>query len=197
VVSRIDPNGNLAELVGGGDLVFDVNASGVGKIINNLQGGSIEGSVKLESLGTLRFSAGFDGVTEALRSELKSPALPKWATVEPLLGPVTINGLSVRFEDHSLTRKVINLFTTQRGLDEPSLIANAASAVQFGESDLRMQIFNDQLNAAVRAFLGSPKSLSIRTQPAQPIELGKLLANLGNDPGSVVPMLNPTIWANN
>jgi hypothetical protein len=197
VVSRIDPDGNLAELVGGGDLVFDVNASGVGKIINNLQGGSIEGSVKLESLGTLRFSAGFDGVTEALRSELKSPALPKWATLEPLLGPVTINGLSVRFEDHSLTRKVINLFTTQRGLDEPSLIANAVSAVQFGESDLRMQIFNDQLNAAVRAFLGSPKSLSIRTQPAQPIELGKLLANLGNDPGSVVPMLNPTIWANN
>jgi hypothetical protein len=145
----------------------------------------------------LKFSAGFDGVTEALRAELKSPALPKWTALEPLLAPVTINGLSVRFEDQSLTRRVMNLFSIQRGLDETSLIANAASAVQLGQSDFRMQIFNDQLNAAVRAFLAAPGSLSIRTQPAEPIELGKLLVNLGKDPGSVVPMLNPTIWANN
>ncbi len=197
MVTRIDPDGHLDELIGGGDLVFDVNASGVGKIINDLQGGSIEASVRLESLGVLKVSAGFDGMSQALRAELKSPALPKWTTLEPLLAPVTINGLSARFEDQSLTRKVMNSFTAQRGLDEPALIANAASAVQLGQTDLRMQIFNDQLNAAVRAFLADPRSLAIRTQPAEPIELGRFLARLATDPGSVVPMLNPTIWANN
>ncbi len=197
VVTKIDPNGHLDELIGGGDLVFDVNASGVGKIINDVQGGAIEASVRLESLGVLKFSAGFDGVSETLRAELKSPALPKWTTLEPLLAPVTINGLSVRFEDQSLTRKVMNLFTAQRGLDEPALIANAASAVQLGQADLRMQIFNDQMNAAVRAFLADPKSLAVRTQPAEPVELGKFLASLATDPGSVVPMLNPSVWANN
>ena len=197
VVDRIDPNGHLAELLGGGDLVFDISASGVGKIINDVHGGAIEGSVHLESLGTLKFSAGFDGVTEALRAQFKSPALPTWERLEPLLAPVTINGVSARFEDLSLTRKVMNLFTSEHGLDEPSMIATAASAFQLGKTDLRTQIFNDQLNAAVRTFLAAPKSLSIRTQPSEPLELGKLLVSLGNDPGSVVQALNPTIWANN
>lgn len=197
VVSRIDPDGRLGELVGGGDLVFDVSASGVGKIINDVQGGAIEGSVRLESLGTLKFSAGFDGISEVLRTALKSPALPSWTTLRPLLAPVTINGLTARFEDQSLTRKVLNLFAAERGLDEPSLIANAAAAVQIGQTDLRLQIFNDQLNAAVRTFLADPKSISIRTQPAEPIELGKLIVSLSRDPGSLVLMLNPTIWANN
>ena len=51
VVSRIDPDGHLAELLGGGDLVFDVSASGVGKIINDVQGGAIEGSVRSRIAG--------------------------------------------------------------------------------------------------------------------------------------------------
>jgi hypothetical protein len=103
----------------------------------------------------------------------------------------------VRFEDRSLTRKVMSIFSTQRGMDEPSLIANAALAVQLGQSDLRMQIFNQQLNAAVRSFLSAPRSFSIRTQPSKPVQLGSFLANLDEDPGSVVPMLNPSVWANN
>ena len=102
----------------------------------------------------------------------------------------------MRFEDQSLTRKVMNLFTAQRGLDEPALIATAASAFQLGKTDLRIQIFNDQLNAAVRDFLADPKSLCsnsalradrTRQAPGEP----------GTDPGSVVPMLNPSVWANN
>ncbi|MDP9137060.1 MAG: hypothetical protein M3N38_02630 [Pseudomonadota bacterium] len=197
IVSRIDPNGHLEELVGGGDLVFDFTASGVGKIINDVHGGAIEGTITLESLGTLRFSAGFDGVSEALRAQFKSPSLPRWRTLEPLLASVTINGVSARFEDLSLTRKLMSLFTTQRGLDEPAMIATAASAVQFSKNDLRMQIFNERLNAAVREFLADPKSLSIRSQPAEPIKLGKLLLSLGNDPGAVVEVVNPTIWVNN
>ena len=74
VVTKIDPNGHLDELIGGGDLVFDFSASGVGKIINDVHGGAIEGSVRLESLGVLKFSAGFDGVPKPSGRELKSPA---------------------------------------------------------------------------------------------------------------------------
>lgn len=113
-----------------------------------------------------------------------------------LMQQINLHGATMRFDDDSLTEKVLAFVAAQQGA-QPADIKNQAKAVlpfalaQVGNPELTMAV-----SAAVNAFLDNPESLEIRVEPENPIPFALVAASAMTAPQSLPQQLGFEIAAN-
>ncbi|MBN9241527.1 MAG: hypothetical protein J0I98_01910 [Mesorhizobium sp.] len=113
-----------------------------------------------------------------------------------LLQQLTFNGASIRFDDDSLTNKVLDYAAKQQGMTAKDIANQAKAIVPFGMAQLNNPELTAQVSAAVNKFLDNPKSLEIAAKPASPVPFALLMANGMANPLDLPKTLGLSVTAN-
>ena len=106
-----------------------------------------------------------------------------------------IVSLKLRFEDASLTKRVMPVAAKAMGMPVEALAPNAAAMVQIGLAKLQSPEFTKQVVAAISAYLANPKTITASAKPAQPMA-GAQLFGMAASPKQLIEALGVTVTAN-
>ncbi|CAN5527237.1 hypothetical protein BH10PSE7_BH10PSE7_02440 [soil metagenome] len=161
---------------------------------------SFRAGAKQAGVAILDYSLG--GLTPGSLETMITPFIaaggkePDPATLMTAFGPLTFEGVQLRFEDESLTRRVLAVVEKMQKVDEATLIGNVAAVIQLALAQIGNQRFTDQVVGAVSDFLKNPKSFTVSLKPPAPISISRLLAVDPNNPGAAVDLLGASVSAN-
>jgi hypothetical protein len=113
-----------------------------------------------------------------------------------LMQQLTFHEAAIRFEDDSLTGKVLEYIAGQQG-KKPADIANQVKAiVPFLVAQLNDPELMKSATEAVTAYLDDPQSIEIRAAPENPVPFALLMAGAMASPQSLPKTLGVTVVAN-
>ena len=113
-----------------------------------------------------------------------------------LMQQVNFHSASIRFEDDSLTQKILEFVAAQQGM-KPSDIANQAKAIiPFAMAQLNNPEFTTEVTLAVSNYLDDPKSIEITATPSTPMPIAMLIASGMSAPESLPNQLGVKVEAN-
>ncbi len=113
-----------------------------------------------------------------------------------LMQQLTFHGATIRFDDDSLTGKVLDYVAKQQGM-KPQDIANQAKAiVPFLMAQLNNAELTKNVTEAVGAFLDDPQSIEIKAAPASPVPFALVMAGAVSTPQELPKTLGVTVTAN-
>lgn len=181
--------GVLAAL-GYDNLVINVTVEGsydTAKQALTIGGITIDG----KDLGKLAIGGTFGGLP---RDKLQSAD-----HLKELAPTATIETAEIRFDDDGLTNRVLDMQAQQMGGKREDLVAMVPGflPLAFTQANITNEQFQQQVTAAVSAFLKEPKSLVIKVAPATPVPLMEVGKAAMTDPNSVLTLLSVGVSANN
>jgi len=194
-----DPAGQLKALGYSG---LTLNAGGEGEFTVTGESFGMSGTINIASkdMAGLTFSYGASYIPIAVMAEMqaaqKSGRPPDFNMLMPQLMNVSLSGFTVRFEDASITNKVLPIIAQMQGMDQAAMVANAGAMMQLSLMQLRNQAFTDQVVAAVNSLLKDPKSFTVSFKPAAPVKVEQVMALDPANPGSAVDVLGVAVTAN-
>lgn len=197
-VAALDTTGTLKQL-GYTTLSFDIGGNGKMDFGSDKMGLDFDISYAGKDIGTLKLGAGAGEIPLALMAQvqkLKDDAQPDSNAIMPLVDGIQLSRFTIRFEDRSITKKVLPLIAAMQGMDEATLIANAGAMVQLGLAELKNPTFTQKAVDAVNAYLKDPRSITILAKPAQPISVMQIMALDPSNPGAAIDQLGLTVSAN-
>lgn len=188
-----------------------------GKVLENgnwtLKDGHIaisEVSVDIDKVGKLKFATDITGYTPAFLAALNT-ALQALASGEggnaaqgqqtaALLGAsqaLFLNGLSLRFDDASITGRLLDYVAAQEKLTRPALIEEIVAGLpaQTDSAAAAPVAVVKTMQAAVRAFLNDPHSFEVKLAPPAPLGVMGILA-AAMQPDSLVTQLGLKLVVN-
>ena len=119
-----------------------------------------------------------------------------FAAMSPQLQGVEVKGGSIRFDDASITRKILPLMAAMQGMDEKVLQASIPPTVQLTLVQLQNETLTKQAVDAVTKFLADPKSIMLSLKPAAPMKISDISALDPAKPGDAITRLGVTVTAN-
>ena len=198
-IAIMDTSGMLKQL-GYSSLSFDIDGDGKLDIAGDKMGLAFNFAYVGKDMGTLRFSVGAGDIPLAVYAELQKSQeggkQPDFAALMPELQNVTLAGFTFRFEDASITKKVLPLIAKMQGMDEATMVASAGAMAQMGLMSLNNQEFTTQVVGAINAFLKEPKSITVALKPAAPIKVQELMTLNPANPGEAIAKLGVSVSAN-
>ncbi|WP_119391416.1 hypothetical protein [Taklimakanibacter lacteus] len=197
-IATLDPSGTLKQL-GYSTLSFDIGGNGNIDIATEKMGFDFDVYYAGKDIGTLKIGAGAGEIPMALIAELQKlegQAQPDPNKFMPLVQGIQVSRVTLRFEDKSITKKVLPMLAAMQGKDEATMVANAGAMLQLGLAELKNPAFTQKAVEAVNAYLKDPQSLTILAKPAQPVTVQQLMALDPANPGAAIDQLGVTISAN-
>jgi hypothetical protein len=198
-IAAVDTMGQMKQL-GYGDLSFDVAGGADIKVTGDKFGFTSNISYSGKDIGAFKLALDANDVPMAAMAELqkaqKESRPPDMNALMPQLMGVSFGNFQLRFEDASITKKVLPLIAKMQGMDEATMVANAGALMQVGLMQLKNQAFTDQVVGAVNAFLKDPKSITVSMKPAQPVAVQSLMMLNPADPGAAITTLGVSVSAN-
>jgi hypothetical protein len=197
-IAALDPSGTLKKL-GYTSLSFDVGGNGDVDIRSEKIGFNVDIFYAGKDMGTLKVGAGVGEIPMALIGELQklqTTAQPDPNVIMPLVQGIQLSRVAVRFEDQSITKKLLPMLAAMQGMDEATMVANAGAMLQLGLAELKNPAFTQKTVEAVNAYLKDPRSLTILAKPTQPVSVMQLMALDPANPGAAIDQLGVTISAN-
>lgn len=165
--------------------------------------------ITVDKAGTLGMTFDLSGYTPAFLKSLQD--LQKKMAAQPagadnsaqgmamlgLLQQLTFNSASVRFDDDSLTTKVLDFVGKQQGVSGSDLANQVKGLVPI----MLAQVVKDQdliknVSDAVSKFLTEPKSIEVDAAPEQPVPFALLVAGAMSSPQDLPKTLGVTVTAN-
>jgi hypothetical protein len=150
-------------------------------------------------MATIKIGAAAGEIPAALLGELQKlegQTQPDADTLMPLVQGIEVSRVVLRFEDRSITKKLIPLLAKMQGMDEATMVANAGAMLQLGLAELKNPDFTQKAVEAVNAYLKDPRSITILAKPAQPVTVQQIMALDPANPGAAIDQLGVTISAN-
>lgn len=198
-LAAVDSMGMLKQL-GYAGLNFDVSSQGKVDMTEEAMGFDFDFALAGKDIGTFKAGANAAGIPLAAYAELlaagKAGKEPDFNAFMPQLMGVSFGRMSVRFEDGSITKKVLPMIAAMQGMDEAALVGNAGAMMQLGLMQLQNQAFTEQTVAAVNAFLKDPKSITVSAAPAAPVTVADLMGLNPAAPGEAITKLGVSVKAN-
>ncbi len=195
----MDPSGQLKAL-GYSDITLNMTGEGELSVTGDNFGMTGAFGVSSKDMAGLTFTYGASDIPIAVMAEMqtaqKTGRPPDFNMLLPQLMNVSLNGFKIRFEDASITKKLLPVIARMQGMDEAAMVANAGAMMQLSLMQLKNQAFTDQVVGAVNAFLKDPKSFSVSFQPAAPVKVQQLMTLDPANPGAAVDVLGVSVTAN-
>ncbi|OBQ80505.1 hypothetical protein [Mesorhizobium sp. WSM3873] len=164
--------------------------------------------ISVENAGTLGMTFNLGGYTlDFIKSmqemQKKFAAQPEGAdnsaqgmAMLGLLQQLSFNGASVRFDDDSLTGKVLDYVGKQQGMSGKDVANQAKAIVPFGMAQLNNPELTAEVSAAVNRFLDDPKSLEISAEPPASVPFALIMAGAMSNPLDLPKTLGVKVKAN-
>lgn len=199
VIALVDQGGMLKQL-GYSSLSIDLSGGGKVEMNNEVLDYDVNFGIASRDMAAIKFNLNAGDIPLAVFAEMqnaqKSGKEPDFAALMPQIQNIMLSGVSFRFEDASLTRKLLPMLAAMQGMDEATLIASAGPMLQMGLMQLQNQEFAQQASAAVNSFLKDPKSLTIAAKPASPVKVSEIMGMDPNAPGAAITKLGVSVSAN-
>jgi hypothetical protein len=197
-IAMMDPTGTLKQL-GYGSLSFEIGGEGTMTNDGTNFGFDFDGYYAAKDMGAVKFGAAVSGIPTAVVSQIQKTEpgkTPDMTALMPQLMTVQFGRLTFRFEDASITKKILPLIAQMQGMDEATFIANAGAMAQLGLAELKNPDFTAQAVAAIGSFLKEPHSITISAQPPAPVPVMQLMSLDPANPGAAIQQLGISIKAN-
>ena len=199
VLAMLDPSGQLKAL-GYSDITLNMTGDGELSVAGDNFGMNGTFGVSSKDMAGFTFSYGASDIPIAVMAELqtaqKTGRPPDFNMLMPQLMNVTLSGFKMRFEDASITKKVLPLIARMQGMDEAAMVANAGAMMQLSLMQLKNQAFTDQVVGAVNTFLKDPKSFTVSLQPAAPVKVQQVMTLDPSNPGAAIDLFGASVTAN-
>ena len=164
--------------------------------------------ISVENAGTLGMTFGLGGYTvDFVKSmqemQKKLAAQPEGAdnsaqgmAMLGLLQQLSFNSASIRFDDDSLTNKVLEYVGKQQGMSAKDIANQAKAIVPFGMAQLNNPELTAEVTAAVGKYLDDPKSLEISAEPPAAVPFALIMAGAMSNPLDLPKTLGVHVKAN-
>ncbi len=113
-----------------------------------------------------------------------------------LLQQLSFNSASIRFDDDSLTNKVLDYVGKQQGMSGKDIANQAKAIVPFGMAQLNNPELTAQVSAAISKFLDDPKSLEISAEPPASVPFALIMAGAMSNQLDLPTTLGVSVKAN-
>ena len=198
-IAAMDPSGQLKQL-GYSSLTLKASGDGELTVADDTFGFSANIGFASEDLAGFKMAFGASEVpmtaAAEMRASQKEGRPPNFNALMPQLMNVSLGNFQFRFEDDSITKKVLPMIAKMQGMDEAAMVANAGAMMQIGLMHLKNQAFTDQVLGAVNAFLKDPKSFTVSLKPAAPVKVQQLMMLDPANPGAAIDVLGVSVTAN-
>jgi hypothetical protein len=199
VVALADQGGMLKQL-GYGALNFDVSSTSRLSIEGANLGLDFDLALSGRDIGTMTFAGSAAGIPAEAYAELQragsSGQQPDFNAVMPQIQNITINGASFRFDDASVTKRLMPMMAAMQGMDEATMVNTAGAMVQMGLMQLQSPQFAEQAANAVNAYLKDPRSITIAAKPSSPVKVSDMMTLDPSKPQDTISKLGVTVSAN-
>ncbi len=112
------------------------------------------------------------------------------------LGDISLSAAQLRFEDDSLTHKVLEARAKSDGQTVEELVAMLPDMSLSFTQMLDMPEFSQHIADALRTFLSDPKSMTIKLHPAAPAPVAGMIGMALFSPAALIEQLGVEITAN-
>lgn len=162
----------------------------------------------VEKAGTLGMTFDIGGYTPAFIKSLqemqkKMAAAPagqdqsaEGLAMLGLMQQLTLTGVSMRFDDDSLTSRLLDFYAKQQNVSAADLKNQIKAIVPFMSTQLNNPELNTQVVNAVNAFIDDPKNIEVAAEPASPIPFSQLAAAGMSNPIELTKTLGLRVTAN-
>jgi hypothetical protein len=192
--------GNMWKQLGYSGLNFDITTDGDLTPTGDNLAYSFNLSLGARNVGSLSLNAAVDNLPVAAYAQMLKDQMAgkgiNFAAMSPQLQGVEIKGGSLRFDDASITNKMLPLIATMQGMDEKVLLASIPPTVQLTLVQFQNETLTKQAVDAVTKFLADPKSLMVSLKPVAPMKVSDISALDPAKPGDAISKLGVTVTAN-
>ncbi|MEX3008264.1 hypothetical protein [Hoeflea sp. TYP-13] len=113
-----------------------------------------------------------------------------------MMQQLTFNSLSLRFDDASVTNKVLDMVASQQGMSRDQMVQGLQGMLPFALAQLQNPDFQKQVTEAVSLYLADPKSIEVSAQPNAPLPFASLVGSAMGAPQTLPDVLNVSVTAN-
>lgn len=184
---------NPLAMAGYSELTLAVEGSSVTSYSDEAIGFEMDMRIDGRDVGSLIVELAADGIPLALFAEIDAETDP-----DALLGfteGVSLQRARIRFEDDSLTSRLLSLMAEEEGTDVESFVAKGTEGLEPMLAEALDPELARQVSAALTAYLNDPRSITVALAPAQPINLAQVMAGL-EDPAALIELLQLRVTAN-
>lgn len=147
---------------------------------------------------TLEFIRGLQQLQEQMAGK-EDDAKAQQAMGFAMLGmmqQLTLNGLSIRFDDASLTNKVLDMVASQQGTSREQMVQGLQAMLPFVLGRLKNPEFQKTVTEAASLYLADPKNFEISAAPENPLPFAAVAGSVMTAPETLPNVLNVTVKAN-
>ncbi len=163
-----------------------------------------EESFDVQNAGKLNLKFDISGYTPALLKQMQDMAKqnagkPDAASGMMMMGlmqQLTLNSISLRFDDASLTGKLLDLASKQMGQPKEAIINQYKGMLPMMAAQLQDPEFVTMLSNAANAYLDNPKNIEIKTAPPAPVPFAQIMATGMAQPQALIKTLGVQVIAN-
>ncbi|MEM6461909.1 MAG: hypothetical protein AAF724_08340 [Pseudomonadota bacterium] len=113
-----------------------------------------------------------------------------------MLQQLTFNSLSIRFDDASVTNKVLEMVASRQGMTRDQMVQGLQAMVPFALAQLQNPDFQKNVTEAVSLYLSDPKNIEISAMPAEPLSFASVVGTAMSAWQTLPQMLNVSVTAN-
>ena len=113
-----------------------------------------------------------------------------------LIQQLTFNSASVRFDDATITKRVLDYIGAQQGVSGDQLAQSLKGMVPLMMAQLNVPELQNQVSTAVNAYLDAPKSLTISAEPEKAVPFPMIIGAAMGAPNTVPSVLGVKVKAN-
>jgi hypothetical protein len=164
--------------------------------------------ISVENAGTFGTTFDIGGYTPAFIASLQE--MQKQMAAQPegadnsaqgmamlgLMQQLTFHSTGLRWDDDSLTGKVLEYVAKQQNMKVDDIKNQAKAIVPFLTGQLNNPELSAQITAAVSTYLDDPQSIEVVAEPAAPVPFAQIMAAGMSNPLDLTKTLGVTVTAN-
>lgn len=166
-----------------------------------------ESSIDVKDVGKLTIAFDINGLTEGLMTQLREAqanmanATEEQATQTALgmmgiISPITFGNILLRFDDASLTEKIIAKMAKDENTTTEEIKGHAKAVLPMILGALGDPDFSKSTSKAVEDFLDNPKSIFVEAKPATPLPIMQIVASATMAPASLIKQFGLMVGSN-
>jgi hypothetical protein len=166
-------------------------------------------SYNVDNVGRLSTAFEFSGYTMQLSKSLQdafraAEANPNKEAANQALGltamgliqQLNFNSASIRFEDASITKRLLDYFGAEQGVSGDQLAQSVKGLAPLMIAQLNIPELQNQLTAAITSYIDAPKNFTVSAAPDKPVPFPMIMGAGMGAPNTLPTVLGVKITAN-